>query len=271
MDVLEQGFSNEELLQSAFSDEPAEVEQTETPEVADDRPRDEHGRFVAKVEEPEQPEPEVKAVEKPAEEGQIPSWRLRELREERDELRRQLAEATRRQVQPQEQQKKPDLFENPDGFLKAGVSEAIDPIRQEVETIREFYSRKDAIREHGEERVVEAFTALDRAAKLGDPIAMATVQAVKKSPDPFAEIVAWHTRNVVASNPDAFAQKWLEDKLKDEKFVAELVSKIKPAQEEKPRPVINVPPSLNRATAAQAAIEEGGDFSNESLLAYAMR
>ena len=266
--------SNEELFNSALTDEaPVAVEQTAADE-GDQRARDEHGRFVAKTEEPE-PKPETEQA-KPVEakdEAHVPSWRLKEIREERDQLRQQLAQfMARNQPQP-EKPAKPDIFENPDGFVKQGVQEAVDPIKAEVNSIKEQFSLMYAIDKHGEEKVNEAYSALHKAAISGDPEAQAVVNRVKSSMTPFQEMVKWHEKQSIISeidgDPQAWFQKQLEAKLQDEKFKGELLSKLKP-EAEKPRPVFNVPPSLNRAASAAAALDEAGDLSNESIFKFAV-
>lgn len=271
-------ISNEELFQSALSDEPIEVREAETPHSepesqSDTRARDEQGRF-AKREEAQEPESKVEqqAKPEPKDEGQIPSWRLREIREERDQLRQQLAQFQRQTLQPKpEATPKPDLFEKPDEFVRSNVQEALSPIEQKFSSFIETVSRRDAIREHGDDRVTEAYRALDKAAASGDAQAMAVVNAVKQSMDPYGDIVRWYGEREPSLNPQAFFQRQLEVALKDEKFKGELLSKLQPAPQEKPKPVFNVPPSLNRAASAASVLDEGGDFSNESLFANAMR
>lgn len=273
-------ISNEELFANALSDEPIEVKE-ETPEPqpepekpAEDRPRDEHGRFAPKPEEAE-PKPDAQAVKPEAkEEAQVPSWRLRELREAREAAERRAAQLEQQlmALRPkQEAAPKPDLFEKPDDFVRANVQEALNPIEQKFTNFVETVSRRDAIREHGEERVSEAYQALDKAARTGDPAALATVQAVKQSMDPFGEIVGWYRQHEAALNPQAYFQRQLEESLKDEKFKTELLAKLQPqTPQEKPKPVFNVPPSLNRAASAASSFEEGGDLSNESLFRTAL-
>ncbi len=274
-------ISNEELFANALSDEPIEEIKEATPEPQpepekqDDRPRDEHGRFAPKPEETEQ-KPDAQAKPEAKEEAQVPSWRLRELREAREAAERraqQLEQELHAFRQKAEPAPKPDLFDKPDDFVKANVQEALNPIEQKFMSFVETVSRRDATREHGEEKVTEAYRALDTAAKNGDPAAIAAVQAVKQSMDPYGEIVGWYQKHEAALNPESYFQRMLESKLADEKFKAELAAKLQPEQprDEKPRPVFNVPPSLNRATSAASSFEEGGDMSNESLFSHAMR
>lgn len=264
-------LSNEELFNSALSDEASIVTEPEAPVVdegadptkVDDRPRDEQGRFIEKIEEPKPVEQEVKPE-------QAEPVGVRQLREALERAERRAVEAERK-AQPQpEPVAKPDIFENPDGAIKAGVQEALTPIERQFASFIETVSRKDAVREHGQETVTEAFKTLDQAASTGDPQALAVVQAVKKSMDPFGDIVSWYRGNEASRNPDAFFQRRLEESLKDEKFKGELLTKLQPS-EGKPKPVINIPPSLSRAASAASSLSEGGDLSNEHLFAHALR
>jgi hypothetical protein len=264
-------ISDEELFNNALTDEPNEPVADETAGETSERARDAQGRFAEKTE-----ENEVKPEPKPAEtEAQIPSWRLREIREERDQLRAML---TQLQAQPKpttQPQAKPDLFEKPDEFVRQGAQELVDPVKAEISALREEYSRMHAIDKHGEEKVGQAYAALDQAAKAGDPEAVAIVGRVKQSMTPFQEIMRWHEKQSVFSqignDPEAWFQKQLETKIADEKFKGELLAKLQPQSREKPKPVFNVPPSLSRTASATAAFEESGDLSDESLFAHAMR
>src|SRR6187551_229913 len=92
-------MDDRELFSSAMTDEPTpetteqpvatpqeRVGQPEATPQQDGRPRDEHGRFARTEPEP-QPEPQQPTAQQadPAgDDGRIPPWRLREMREERD-------------------------------------------------------------------------------------------------------------------------------------------------------------------------------------------
>lgn len=269
-------ISNEELFNSALSDEAPElVEQTIEGE-GDTRARDEHGRFVSKTEELEA-KPEATQETKPAEqkdEAHVPSWRLKEIREERDALRQQNADLQRRFLASQpkpEPVAKPDIFEKPDEFVRSNIEEMVTPLQQQFSSFIETVSRKDAVREHGQERVTEAFSALDQAAKSGDPQAQAIVQSVKKSMDPYGDIVNWYRGAEASRDPDAFFQRRLEEALKDDKFKGELLTKLQPPSEEQPKPVFKLPPSIGKVPLARSASDEAGSMNDSSLFEHAMR
>jgi hypothetical protein len=116
MSDVDQGPSDDELFNEAISDETPDAPVVS--EQAEQRARDEAGRF-AKKEEPEAAEvvAEVQA-EKPVVDdnaSQVPSWRVREINEEK---RAALAEletlrAERAQWQQRQQQPKPEPVERP--------------------------------------------------------------------------------------------------------------------------------------------------------------
>src|SRR6187402_3396399 len=94
--------SEEDLFNDAVSDEPAEAVTEEAVPEQEERPRDEAGRFAPKEEPKEELVAEAPQEGKPAVDDnapQVPSWRVREIREERDALRRQLEEARRQPVE----------------------------------------------------------------------------------------------------------------------------------------------------------------------------
>lgn len=278
--------SNEDLINSAMNDDP--VEQVETHEVEtqqqeDDQNRDEQGRFAAKSSETQQQEQPQQR------EGFVPSGRLREEREAREAAERRFAESQaqwQRQFQelqarlPQpEQPKAPDVFENPNGFLEHGVRQQLDPVRQEVSNVREHFSKMFAVKEHGQEKVDGAYTALGQAIKSGDRDALSFAQRIQNSIDPYGEIVNWHSQKAVFSqighDPSAWFGKELESKLADPKFAAEIVQKAQGTLQAQTPPqaqnVFNVPPSLRRAPGSRGGTESTGDMSNASLLQEAMR
>jgi hypothetical protein len=170
----------------------------------------------------------------------------------------------RQQPEPEKVVERPDMFENPDGFVEHGVRSAVDPVKAEVGQLREFYSRREAIRDHGQEKVQAAFSALDQAAKAGDPEARAVCAKVKESMDPFGDIVQWHQRSTVISevgnDPAAYRQRILDEALKDQAFLNKALEQARGVA----TPVVNGPkpaalPSLNRVAAASDDGDEEED------------
>lgn len=204
--------------------------------------------------------------------------KLSETLAERDRQWEQRFNHFAHQIQPRPEPRpevvaeRPDIFENPDGFLKHGLTEALSPVEQRIAQITETYSRRDAVREHGQEKVDAAFAALHQAAISGNRDAIDVVAKVKKSMEPYQDIVDWHSKSSVISefgtNPEAAIQKRLEAALEDPVFLAKAAAKlgVKPAVV--PKPASQSLPSLNRVTAAADEDDEEEDAAevfNSSL------
>ena len=87
-------IDDKELFDSATSDEPIEVvaDEPAAEQEVEGQPRDDQGRFAAKAEEPTVAEP-VATEPQGKEEAYVPSWRLREMREEREATERRFQES----------------------------------------------------------------------------------------------------------------------------------------------------------------------------------
>lgn len=279
-----------ELFNSAMEvTDPQAVEPTEP----EGQPRDEHGRFAPKAQEqaePEQPDQDQPAQPTPEpapeKEAGIPPWRLREEAEARRAAEARAAELERRAFeieqrfsqfqQKQQPEQVPDIFENPSAFVNQGVRQAIDPIKSEILSIREYYSRREAEREHGKEKVQAAYDALLSARQKNDPEAAAVIQRVAVSPDPFGEIVGWHLKQVVFSqigaDPNAWFEKQLEERLKDPSHQAKLLERIRGQVQQQPqRQITQLPPSLNKTPSAAPVDDSGDDDTDGGLLKSALR
>lgn len=280
---------DKELFDSALTDETPEIEapQVEAPEP-EAPPRDEHGRFAPKAKEvepkeEEAPQPEVKQpeVEQPKSEG-IPPWRLKEEADARraaEERARQYErdlEAMRQQIaQNKQPEKVPDIFEDPNAFVDYGVRSAVDPVKQEITQLREFYSRREAEREFGADKVKAAYDAIGQGLQSRDPESIAIYQRAMQSLDPYGEIVRWHQKTTVfsqiGSDPNAWLEKQLEERLKDPAYQAKLMERIRGNVQPAQRPITQLPPSLNKATSAASNEDDGEDNSDAGLLKSALR
>lgn len=286
--------NDKELFESAISDEPVTEAAAETPaEEATEQPRDEHGRFAPKAEQPEaQTETQQTQTEQAAppqtQDATVPSWRLREEREAREAAERRFNEAQsnwQRQFQElqtrlpkQEPATPPDIFENPNEFVGQNVRQHVDPIKSEIGQLREFYSRRDAEREFGSEKVNAAYDALAQGMAKRDPEAFATYQRAMSSMHPFGDIVQWHQQRTVfgqiGADPQAWFSKELETRLsKDPAFQANLIQQIQKLQSPNPQRtnIVQLPPSLNRVAAAQGAADDDNDMSDQALFRHATR
>lgn len=287
-------LNNGDLLDSAMTDEPVVTQEAATPQAeAQDagQPRDEQGRFAVQQAEQSAAEQADPAQSQQPPQGFVPSGRLREEREAREAAERRFQEAQaqwqrelqqiRSQLPQPEQPKAPDVFEDPNGFLNHGVRQAIDPIQSQIGQLREFYSQREAVREHGADKVKAAYDWIAEGMRINDPARSSIYQRAMRSMDPYGEIVSEHQKSTIYSqignDPQAWFGKTLEERLTtDPNFAAELLQKIQGAVQGQNTPqgqnnIINVPPNLRRAPGARAGSAESGDMSNASLLAASMR
>lgn len=284
---------DQDIWDSVDESEVAQVETPQVEEVAEvvETPRDERGRFAPKTvaeqeaETAAQAQPEAPITEQPKDTHGIPPWRLKEeadarraAEERASNHERELADM-RRQLQAIQKQSEPkvpapDLYENPDGFVDHRTNQAIEPIKSEISQLREYYSQRDAVREHGAEKVKAAYGALEQGLKAHDPEVIAVYQRAMSSIDPYGDIMKWHKKQTIFStigdDPEAFVERQIEERLKDPTYQARVLERIRGAAQARPSTVTPLPPSLNRATSA-AALSGDEDESDEGLLQSALR
>jgi hypothetical protein len=273
---VDQGPSDEELFTETVSDEtPDAPVVTEEAEQQPEKPaRDEAGRFAKKE------EAEVVAeapAEKPAVDdnaAHVPSWRARELREERDAIAAKLAalETERSQWQRQQQERRaeqptpakaqdePDPLLNPKEYREFIQKQ----VREDLLNDRREESLQRAAEAHPDE-FKEAYAAAQRAV---DPALKARMQATR---DPGKTLLEWHRENKVkaevGTDPNAWLEKKLEERLNDPAFLQKAIERSKGvSQQPDGRPRINIPPSLNGASRSNASLKSANeDMSDEEL------
>lgn len=240
--------------------------------------------------------------------GKIPSWRVRELRESRDAERsarvaaEQKAAALENQTQqafaaiqhlqqqiqhlqnPQKpNEPAPNLFEDPDAFVST-----LDQRFAQLEKSFQRQRQQDRLemnlamthRQHPDE-FPEALQSFYQAAETD----RALQQRVFASADQGGTIIAWHreqrTLKEIGTDPNAYLERKLEEKLKDPAFLAKALEAAKaqaigqpaasatPGQPAtRPNTVVKRPPSLSGVpggASAHAASSSGGDWLNEAL------
>ena len=74
-----------------------------------------------------------------------------------------------------------------------------EPIKGEINQLREYYSQRDAIREHGAEKVKAAYDALANGLNARDPEVVAVYQRAMASIDPYGDIMKWHKKQTIFS------------------------------------------------------------------------
>lgn len=285
-ELFESTLSEEMVAEEVAAEPVAEAEPEQT-----GQPRDEHGRFAPKAAEPEpvaEAQP-TQTAEPQKEEAHVPSWRLREMREEREaaerrfadreaQWQRQFAELQAR-LPKAEEAKAPEVWEDPNGFLRHGLDQAINPIRSEINTMREQFSLTYAIDKFGQEKVDAAYQALDKAAKSGDAEAQAVVARVKNSMFPYQDMVKWHEKQSIVSQVAQVGDlnKWFEQELErrmaDPSFQAKQLERTQQSIRNpgaSVQTITRLPPSLNKVgSAANEAADN--DMSDGALFANAIR
>lgn len=150
-------------------------------------------------------------------------------------------------VTPQAPPQRADMFENPSGFVKEEVTPLIEPLNQQLMQVREFYSKRDAVREFGPEAVNEAFAAIENGLRNRDPEANMTYQRIMRSLDPYGDMVRLHQQKVafatVGGDLNAYNKRILDEAMRDPNFQAAVINAARggapvsytPARGEQPR------------------------------------
>jgi len=285
IEVLE-GISDQELFDQANADEaPADEAVVEAPAAEpeqQEQPRDEQGRFAA----PAAEAPAPAAIDPPApapvddNAAMVPSWRVREINEEKRVLADRLAaiEAERSKWQqppapqpapaPAPQVEEPDPLLDPKGYKDFVLNQTREIVlneRREASLIQAHRTYKTEFE--------EAYAA---AQKQIDPGLKARMQS---SRDPGETLIEWHreqkTRAEVGNDLAAFRQREQERLLSDPAFLAKAIEKARGAAQAQPQqpgqaPAVSLPPSLTRATNASAVTSaDDNDVSDEGLWRHA--
>lgn len=298
-ETVELGVSDKEMFQNAMAEEPKQEEQPE-------RARDDKGRFVAAAR--EEAPPEAKPPETPQAQTQeaapteqpeaqkdeaanVPSWRLREVREAREAAERKAQEAEQRAWQVEQQfrqlseqlqklqqpkQEPVDFFADPD----RAINQHLTPIEQKLErfmqdmTLRQ--SRTAAIAQHGADKVAEMESAIDGLIAKRHPDMASLAAQMRASDDPAGVAMNWYQRHKLVEQTggdiESFKAKLLEDAMKDPKFQAKVIELARGAPAAQTGTVVQLPPSLSRVpTAGASHSADDNDASDAALFKHAMR
>jgi hypothetical protein len=189
-----------------------------------------------------------------------------------------------RQNQPRPEPKPaPDLFENPQGAIEYGARQLLTPIEQqqqqlraELQETREYYSRRDAEKDHGPETVREAYNWLAQGIQARDPDVMHLYQQVMQSKHPFEVIVSAHKRTSVMQQISQAGDldKWVMQRAAE--LQQQQAAQQAPAsrQQSNGRPqgsIVKLPPSMSRIPASQLDGDDDTDMSDAALFRHAMR
>lgn len=293
--------NDKELFESSISETPEVVETpVESPVVeaaVDDGPvRDEQGRFAPKEAKAEPvAETLVAPIAAPAAkepEAQVPSWRLREVTEEREAavrrandletrtqaFEREMAEM-RKQLQPKPEPV--DFFTDPNAAFKQQLS----PFEQQIQSMEQKFlmraSRAEAKSDYGKDAVEEMEKAIETAFQERHPGMTALSVQMRNSDHPVGVAMDWYRREKLLKETGGditqYRTKLQDDLLKDPAFLAKAIEAVKlqasgqSSTQTQPTNLVQLPPSINRATSAASPHEEAGNMSNESLYAHATR
>jgi hypothetical protein len=265
----EKELDDQSLFDEAVADDVAETTETgqqDTPAdpPADDKHRDDAGRFA-------KGEPESKG-DKSNPDSRIPEWRREEIAAEknravddakaaRDEAARERAarEELQRRLDALQPKKDPNQDDGPDPLLDpAAFRKSVkEEIRQEMLAERREESLQRAHKAYGKE-FEDAYSAAQQRL---DPALKAKMQA---SRDPGETLVQWHreqkTMQEVGSDPNAWLEKKLEERLKDPAFLAKAVELARgsaqpSSQQQNGRPLVDLPRSLSGVSRSNAAVK----------------
>jgi hypothetical protein len=210
------------------------------------------------------------------------------LREVREEAERRVAETEarwqrqfeymQRQAQPKpEPQAPPDLFENPTGFVDQNVRQQVDPVRAEVQQMREFFSRRDAERDHGADKVRASYDWVAQGIANRDPDVITAYNRAMQSPHPFDVLVTAHQQRVVhqtiGNDPNAWFEKELERRMGSDPQFAAKFQQSRQASSQPQGSITKLPPSLRNTPSARGngADADSSDMSDAALFRHAMR
>jgi len=252
-------------------------------QAVDDNPADPPTADTTPEPEPREPEPTLTAEPpaKPAVDDNapmVPSWRVREINEEKRTLADRLAaleaeRATwqRQQVQQPQQpaqrqerqeEQEPDPLLNPKEyreFIERRVEERILNNQREASMAAAHGKYKDEFED-----------AYQAAQKVVDPALKARMQA---SRDPGETLIQWHRENKtkaeIGNDLAAYKQRLRDEALKDPEFrkaaMAAWQAEANP-QQPNGRPRVELPPSLNGASRSNAALRASqSDLSDDAL------
>jgi hypothetical protein len=252
--------SVEITLDDVLTDKPeTEAPAEETPAEAGERLRDDKGRFAAA----EEPEPVVETPREEKPELHIPSWRLKEEADHRREAERRAAqlesmlaqyEQRLQAMQPKpEPEQFPDIFAQPEAlpqYFQSMLQREREQMKAEMRAVVANVSLQRAHDKYG-----DAFSAAYKEI-LSRPIDDPMRQQVINSPDPGNELVSLYQREQtyreVGSDPQAYREKVKAELLQDKEFLAQAIEAAKGVASAQPTQKIEMPPSLNKASAARS-------------------
>jgi hypothetical protein len=270
-------IENEELDEQSLFNQTVGDEPAETPEVP-----------AAEIEQPEKPEGEVVAeAETPA--GKpvvddnaplVPSWRLREINEEKRTLADRLAalEAEKATWQttkpatdaPKPEKTKPDPLLDPEGYEKS-IEEKIEA--RLINSHREMDLR--LTRSANTEVFDKAYAESQRLKAAGDPDFLELSQKMHSTNAPGKVLLDWYqqrsVKQEIGGDLNAYKARLREEALKDPEFRKAAIEAWRTDAQTQPsngRPRVELPPSLSGSSRANAVLKsDNEEVSDHELFA----
>lgn len=265
------------------ADDEAEPEEAEEiaakPDEVEEQPRDERGRF-----EPAEQEPRLVPsgrVREQTERANAAETQLQALRAEFEAFKAGIAQRPAQQQQSQQptQVEPPDMFADPEGFRR----HVIDQANQAAQFRHVEASLQDAAETHGEKfqaayRELQTLGNTERQQFGNSP----SVTRIWNAPNPGRALMSWHaqqsTLKEVGTDPNAWLDKKLEERLNDPDFLAAAVERARgSARQNGAREFQSnsrrMPPSLNSQSGSshQVGDPELYDPSERSVFDFATR
>lgn len=291
-------IDSSEMFRAAM-EEPTQEAPAEVIAEQPEQPRDDKGRFAPKqaseaeaapIQQPpvDQAQPEPKDTD-----GQVPSWRLREVREAREEAERRAQESAQQSYALQAQlramqqelaaikapkQEPVDFFANPDQALQQRLSPMEEKFAKLESDVRLAVSRTAAIAMHGAQAVMDMERAIADAVAKNHPDMRGLAAQMRASEDPAGVAMEWHKRTklweVTGGDPDVYKNKVLDEALKNPEFLAKALeaARSQAGGQATSRPNINLPPSLTKTPGSSTTngAADDGDMSDRALFRHAM-
>jgi hypothetical protein len=183
-----------------------------------------------------------------------------------------------RQMPKAEPTPPPDLFENPTGAIEHGARQLLTPYEQRLQAMEareqsrlEFYSRREAIREHGEGKVREAYDWLAKGIQSKDPDVVHAYNQVMQSEHPFDTAVQSYKRTSVMQQISQVGDldKWVMQRAQE--LAGAQQQQSKPSSQQPQGSNIKLPPTLRSVPSARSSADDDNDMSDAALFRHASR
>lgn len=234
-----------DFLEKKEAEEVTPEPQVEQPAIAEETPEP-MGEKPAEIAPSAPPAPEPEPT-------RVPITALLDEREKRQATERELQELRRwkEQLEAQQRQqqiKTPDIYEDPEGFIRQTQATMQQALWNERLNMSEAIART----QYGDETVETARNAFAQAVQSSP----ALYAEMRQHPNPYAYVVNWHKRQSILSEIGNDPDKWREQER--ERIRQEILAQAQPS----PKPTAP-PPSLSKAPSRGTdAIAPGNVFDS---------